>query len=234
MNCEARKTERLIRVHMVAVAALFALTTLPLTAADKPGALSIDRQQKTVAILCKVAPRKLPNLNDKYPIEVIATWPAPKGQKAHETLVTFENVKPSDIHKALEELGLKAGRPTRDAERRAEGPEVSVLLEVPAAGGKSRRIPIEEALVQIKTGETAPALKWHFTGSVMREPDPEEDDKVYGADLTGTLAAIFPVTDDTVLQSSLTTREEKSLKLERNDKVVPKEGTEIKLILQVK
>src|SRR5262249_61849922 len=83
MNCEARKTERLIRVHMVAVAALFALTTLPLTAADKPGALSIDRQQKTVAILCKVAPRKLPNLNDKYPIEVIATWPAPKGQKAH-------------------------------------------------------------------------------------------------------------------------------------------------------
>jgi hypothetical protein len=42
------------------------------------------------------------------------------------------------------------------------------------------------------------------------------------------------VTDDTVLQSSLTTSEEKSLKLERNAKLLPKEGTEIKLILQVK
>src|SRR5262245_5427466 len=223
-----------MHVYFGFVASAMALPALPLSAADKPASLSIDKQQKTVTSVCKVAPRKLPNLKDTYPIEVIATWPAPKGQKSHETLVTFENVKPSEIHKALEGLGLKPGRPTRDAEHKAEGPEVALLLEVPAADGKVERVPIEQALVRIKSGQPAPALKWHFTGSVMREPDPEKDDKAYGADLTGTLAAIFPVTDDTVLQSSLTTREEKSLKLERNLKLLPKEGAEIRLILQVK
>jgi hypothetical protein len=220
--------------HSVLVTAVVVLAGSPLSADDKPAGLSIDKQQKTVTIPCKVAPRKLPNLKDIYPIEVIATWPAPKGQKAHETVVVFESIKPSEVHKALEQLGLKPGRPTRDAARKPEGPEVSILLEIPGDDGKAQRIPIEQALVQSKTGKVAPALKWHFTGSVMREPDPEKDDKVYGADLTGTLAAIFPVTDDTVLQSSLTTEEEKSLKLETNPKLLPKEGTEIKLILRVK
>jgi hypothetical protein len=210
------------------------LAAMPLFADEKAPALSIDKEKKTVTLACKVAPRKLPNLKDTYPIEVIATWPAPKGQKAHETVVTFENVKPSEVHKALESLGLKPGHPTREAGRKPEGPEVAMLLEMPAADGKTQRVPIEQALVQIKTGKPAPALKWHFTGSVMREPDPEKDDKVYGADLTGTLATIFPVTDDIVFQSSLTTEEEKSLKLETNSKVLPKEGTELKLILQVK
>ena len=77
------------------------------------------------------------------------------------------------------------------------------------------------------------ALKWHFTGSVMKQPDPEKDDKVYGADLTGTLIAIFPVTDETVMQTSLTMKEEKYLKLETDTKVLPKEGTPVKLVLEV-
>jgi hypothetical protein len=221
------------RVRFPFITLVVVLAALPLLADDKPS-LSIDKEHKTVAIPCKIAPRKLPNLKDTYPIEVIATWPAPKGQKAHETLVTFESIKPSEIHKALESLGLKAGRPTRDEKRPPEGPQVALLLEIPGVDGKPQRMPVEKLLVQIKSGEAAPALKWHFTGSVVREPDPEKDDKVYGADLTGTLAAIFPVTDDTVLQSSLTTQEEKSLKLETNARLLPKEGTDVKLILQVK
>jgi hypothetical protein len=207
---------------------------LPLRAEEKLSPISVDKAKKEVVIACKIAPRKLPNLKETYPIEVIATWPAPKGQKAHETIVTIESVKPSDVHKALEQLGLKAGRPTKEAGRKPEGPEVAVLLELPGDGGKPQRVPIEQALVQIKTGKAAPALKWHFTGSNFREPDPEKDDKVYGADLTGTFLAIFPVTDDTVLQSGLSTDEEKSLKLETNTKLLPEEGTAVKLILQLK
>jgi hypothetical protein len=202
------------------------------TADDKP--LTVDKEKREVILACKVAPRKLPNLQDVYPVEVIATWPAPKGQKAHETVVTFENVKPSELHAALVELGLKPGRPTRDADRKPEGPEVAVLLEIPGDESKPRRVAIEEALVVKASGKAAPSLTWRFTGSVEREPDPEKDDKVYGADLTGTLIAIFPVTDDTVLQSELSTDDEKSLKLETNPKVLPKEGTPIKLILQPK
>jgi hypothetical protein len=215
--------------------AIVVLAVLPLAAEEQAATpLSVDKEKMEVVIAGKIAPRKLPNLKEVYPIEVIATWPAPKGQKAHETVVTIENVKPSEVHKALEGLGLKAGKPTKEAGHKPEGPEVAVLLEVPGDDGKPKRVPIEQTLVQIKTGKSAPPLKWHFTGSNFREPDPEKDDKVYGGDLTGTFLAIFPVTDDTVLQSELSSEEEKSLKLETNTKLLPKEGTAVKLVLQAK
>ena len=68
----------------------------------------------------------------------------------------------------------------------------------------------------------------------MKQPDPEKDEKVYGADLTGTLIAIFPVTDDVVIQTNLTMKEEPLLKLETNAKALPAEGTAAKLIIQAK
>src|SRR5687768_6808184 len=73
----------------------------------------VDKEKKAVVIDCKVAPRKLadPKFEGKiYPVEVVASWAYPKGQKAHETVLTFE-VKPSEVHKALEGLGLKPGKP---------------------------------------------------------------------------------------------------------------------------
>ena len=66
-----------------------------------------------------------------------------------------------------------------------------------------------------------------------KQPDPEKDDKVYGADLTGTLMAIFPVTNETVFQTNLTMKEEKYLKLETNKEILPPEGTPVKLIIEV-
>jgi hypothetical protein len=67
----------------------------------------------------------------------------------------------------------------------------------------------------------------------MTQPDPNKEERVYGADLTGTLIAIFPVTNETVFQTNLTMKEEKYLKLETNTKVLPKEGTPVKLVIVV-
>lgn len=198
---------------------------------DKPGGIAVDKEKKTVTIPCAIAKRKLPNFKEIYPIEVIATYPAPKGKKAHETVVTFD-VKPSEVHKALETLGLKPGKPVQ-GEGTSTGPEVEIFLEYPDADGKPKKVPIEETLEVIKTGKTMPRVKWLFTGSVMTFPDPEKDDKVYGADMTGTLLTIFPVTNETVFQTNLTMKEEGSLKLEVK-KGLPKEGTPVKLIIQVK
>src|SRR5215207_5822481 len=76
---------------------------------DKKDGITVDAEKRSVAIDAKIAPRKLEHLKGEvYPIEVIASWPHPRGKKAHETVVTIE-AKPSDIHKALEGLGLKAG-----------------------------------------------------------------------------------------------------------------------------
>lgn len=197
-----------------------------------PKVLVVDKAAKTVTIHGAIAVRKLPNLEQVYPIEVVGTWNAPKAQKAHETVVTFKGVNPSDVHKVLVDLGLKPGKPAYGDGGKAQGPEVKIFLEFTSANGKVEKLPLEKVLVG-KDNKTVPELKWFFTGSVMKEPDPEKPLQVYGADLTGTFISIFPVTDCCIFQSQLTMKDESSMKLETNTTVLPKEGTAIKLIVQL-
>jgi len=196
-----------------------------------PNALKVDKAKKTITVSGAVAPRKLPHLDEKYPIEVIGTYAHPRGQKAHETVLTFKGVRPSDLHKALESLGLKPGKPAYGEGTAAAGPIVKVFLELPGADGKPQLVPVEKCLVHRDSGKPIVELKWHFTGSVQKQPDPEKDDKVYGADLTGTFLSLFPVTDCCVLQSQLTMKDEPNFKLEIDPKVLPKEGTPVKLVI---
>jgi hypothetical protein len=191
----------------------------------------VDREKRTVTIPAKVAPRKIddPNFKEIYPIEVIATHPFPKGKKAHETVVTID-VKPSSVHKALVDLGLKPGKPARTADDKQTGPEVRIFVEInPGKGAK--RIPIEQILEDRKTGKPMPKVKWLFTGSATQKPNPDKPE-VYGADETGTLIAIFPVTADTVFQSSLSLADEKYVKLETNKKL-PAIGSAVNLVIVV-
>src|SRR5262249_8621874 len=161
----------------------------------------------------KIAPRKIddPAYKEIYPIEVVACWPfrkdPPGGQKAHETVVTFDfETKPSLVHKALEDLGLKPGKPVKGGEDEPQGPEVKILLEFPGPDGQQKKVPVEKTLVGSPNPKLKmPPFKWRFTGSVMKQPDPNKPDmKVYGADITGTLISIFPVTDETVFQTQMT------------------------------
>jgi hypothetical protein len=198
-------------------------------AAEAPGGIVVDKEKKTVTIPAKIAPRKIndPRYTEIYPIEVIACAEFPKGQKAHETVITVD-VKPSDVHKALESLGLKAGTPANAAgDAPATGDELKVALELP--NGKT--VPIEKSLVDKKTGRTMPALKWYFTGSAMKKLDPNKPDETYGADTTLTLIGIFPVTDETVIQSNLTMKDEPIVKMETNKALLPPEGADVKLVI---
>ncbi|SRR5579871_787547 len=216
------------------VATLFAVSPTP--AADETPGVVVDKAKRSVTIDCKIAPRKLEDAKYQgkiYPVEVIACWPYPKGQKAHETVVTID-IKPSAVHKALESLGLKPGKPVMgESKTPPEGPEVGVFLEIPGAAGGTRRVPIERTLIDPKSNKPMPTVKWRFTGSAPAKPDPDKEETVYGADATGTLIAIFPVTDQTVLQTSLTMKEEKYLKLETDQKLLPKVGTPVKLVIVV-
>jgi hypothetical protein len=203
--------------------------------AGKEGAgIRVDKEKKTVTIEAKIAPRKLPHLKETYPIEVIASWPHPKGKKAHETIVTID-AHPSAVHKALESLGLKAGKPVMgDSKEPPKGPDVNIYLDIPAAEGEVKRISLDKALIDSRTQKPFPkTVKWRFTGSVMMQPDPEKDDTVYGADLSGTLGVIFPVSNQTVFQTSLTLEYERFMRLDTNTKVLPKEGTPVKLVIEV-
>jgi hypothetical protein len=198
------------------------------------GGVTVDKDKGTVTIDAKVAPRKLPNLKEIYPIEVIASWPHPKGKKAHETVVTIE-AKPSAVHKALESLGLKAGKPVfGESKDPPQGPEVLLYLEVPGEGGEVRKLTMDKVLVDSRNQKPFPkTVRWRFTGSALAKPDPAKDETAYGADLSGTLISIFPVTDQTVLQTNLTLEFEKFMKLDTRAGALPKEGTAVKLVIEL-
>ena len=121
-------------------------------------------------------------------------------EKAHETLVTIE-VKPSDVHKALESLGLKAGKPADvPNDKPAEGPELTVSLEFPREDGSTKKVPVSQLLIDMKTGKPlGKSVKFRFTGSELKMPDPNKPDTEYAADKSGTLIAVFPVTGKTVM-----------------------------------
>jgi hypothetical protein len=216
-------------------AVLFFVATFPANAQEKSAGVTVDKEKRTIAIDCKIAPRKMddPKYQGKtWPLEVVACYPYPKGQKAHETLVTIE-IKPSEVHKALESFGLKPGTAVRGEGKEPQGPEVEMFLEFLDRDGRSKRVPIERTMIDPKTNKPMPKVKWRFTGSIMSKPDPAKDETVYGADMTGTLISIFPVTDETVFQTSLTMKEEKYLKLESDTRLLPPIGTPVKLVIVV-
>ena len=219
---------------IIMVVSVFAV--LPAGAEDKSAGIVVDKNNRTITVDCKIAPRKMedPKFQGKtWPIEVIACYPYPKGQKAHETVVTIE-VKPSEVHKALESFGLKPGTPVRgEAKEPPQGSEVEIFLEFRDRDGRAKRLPIERTMIDPKTNKPMPKVKWRFTGSIMSKPDPSKDETVYGADMTGTLISIFPVTDETVFQTNLTMKEEKYLKLETDTRLLPPVGTPVKLVIVV-
>jgi hypothetical protein len=222
---------------------LLAVTLVLYTAVCGPAAdpantgVVVDRARRLVIIDAKIAPRKIddPRYTQIYPIEVVACYPFPRGQKAHETVVTIE-AKPSEVHRGLEALGIKPGAPVvGEAKDPPMGPELKIFLEFAGPDGETKRVPIERTMVDIQTGKPLKSgtLKWRFTGSAVVKPDPNKDETVYAADRSGTLIAIFPVTNETVFQTNLTMKEEKFVKLETDKKLLPKEGTAVKLILEV-
>ncbi len=218
---------------ITALVSLLAIATISASGGDIPG-IKIDKDKKTITIDAKIAPRKLEHLKGEiYPLEVIATLPHPKGKKAHETIVNID-VAPSAVHKAVESLGLKPGTPVMgESKDPPQGPEFDVFLEIAGPDGEAKRVSIDKCMVDRKSGKPFPkTVKWRFTGSKMVQLDPNKKDLTYGADDSGTLMVIFPVSDLTVMQTNLTMEFEKYMKLETNEKVLPKVGTPVKLILQ--
>src|SRR6516165_4223835 len=130
-----------MRFFLGLAALLVLMGQLVLRAEDeKSSGVVVDKEKRTVTVDAKIAPRKIddPRYKEIYPIEVIACWPFPKGQKAHETVITID-AKPSAVHKALVDLGLKPGKPVvGQTKKKAEGPTVNIYLEFPGPDGEPK------------------------------------------------------------------------------------------------
>ena len=218
---------------------VFVQTSIAQEKKGRPGGVTVDLARRAVIVDARVAPRKLPNLDKVYPIELVAGWARTVGKKAHEIVVSIE-ANPSEIHKGLEKLGLKPGKPALGGPPRegapfpkADGPVVNVYFEVPDGAGGKKKFAIEKVLIDPATKKSPPKMTFIFTGSVMTAPDPNKpSEKKYGADLTGSLICLFPVTDEVVLQTNWTMKEEKYLKFEVNKSLLPKEGGAVKLVIE--
>lgn len=228
-------------IRLAAAGLMIAAVAVQAADKDEAKGVTVDKEKRLVIVDCKVAPRKIddPAYKEIYPIEVIACWPFRKnpagGQKAHETVVTFDfSVKPSAVHQAIESLGVKPGKPVIGGIDEPKGHKVGIFLEFAGADGQMKKLPIERTLVNRDNPKLKlPPFEWRFTGSVMKQPDPNKPETVYGADLTGTLISVFPVTDQTVFQTDKTMKDEKYIKMETNTKLLPPVGTAVKLIIQV-
>jgi hypothetical protein len=216
----------MLRLYVLILAALVGLTAVQAQTGDKgAGGVTVDKGKRLIRIDARVAPRKLEYLKGAvYPIEVVACWPHPRGKKAHETVVTVEAL-PSAVHAALVQLGLKPGTPVLGQSKQPpQGPECKVYLEIPDSAGTTRRVSLDKTLVDERTGKPFPkSVTWRFTGSVLSD-DPATGKKVYGADMSGTLITIFPVTDQAVFQTNLTMEYEHLMKLETTGRCCRRRG----------
>ena len=94
------------------------------------------------------------------------------------------------------------------------------------------KLSIDKILVDPKTNKPMPKAKFHFTGSGPSKV-PGKPDIPFGADTTGSLIMLFPVDAETVFQSAFTMKEEKYLKLDVKKDALPKEGTPVKLVIEL-
>ena len=120
--------------------------------------ITVDKDKRLLKIDAKIAPRKLEHLKEIYPLEVVACWPHPKGKKAHETLVIID-AKPSAVHKALVDFGVKPGTPIMgQSKEKPQGPEVKLWLEFPGDGGETKKVSIDRTMVD--KANKALAVNW--------------------------------------------------------------------------
>ena len=189
----------------------------------------VDVARRRVLVDVEIAPRKLPHLEKIYPLEVIAT--ARQGKKAHETVLVCD-ARPSAVHAALESLGLHAGAPAVAQGAAPSGPRVRLFLEYVGRGGVEKRIDVARTIVdrQSGLGLRARDVGWIFTGSTRIE-SAAGGETIYGADFSGTLATLFPVTAETVFQSTLDMEAESLLSLEIAPGVPPV-GTRARLVIE--
>lgn len=193
-----------------------------------PGVLTLDREARTIDLAAKMVP-----VEPQW-LELIATTPGGKGRE-HEAIVTVD-VKPSELHAALLILGLEPGHPQT---HRLEG---DVLVSTPPDGpalalsfifetdGQSHEVPVNEWVLDEKTGKTLPDCQWLFTGSTFRT---WQDREYYMADEAGNIVSLVNFGDDLIVRCTDTTKDTDFQQLQIDKERIPPYGSDLILRIRV-
>ncbi len=184
---------------------------------------AIDRKSGTVALPAAVARQGTYDVL-KGAIEYALVS---KGGKDYETLFVTD-VPPAEIREALLAIGLKPGRPAKEASLPA-GPPVRVLVEYEEAG-KERRRPIDEFVLSVKTGKPLEAGPWTYTGSVP-SVDPRTKAETLQCVLTGNIIGLHWSDTSPLLQNPRPEARDENI-YRSNLKELPEAGKPVRIVFQ--
>jgi hypothetical protein len=143
--------------------------------------------------------------------------------------------RPSHIHVALLMLGLEPGAPMRSWLEGDEakftpprGPKVAISI-VYEKDGKQVEVPAGDWVVNQKTHEPLRDSTWIFAGSTMGEV---EGQKVYYADMNGTVISLVNFGDDLLSRDTAMTNNNDDATWGANTEAIPPVGTKVTLRLR--
>lgn len=137
-----------------------------------PG-LVADRKARTVEVLAECTGLKGGDIAEFLLVDHTS-------DRGYEALL-WSYAKPSDVHRALEFIDLKAGAPFSPAQFRFWPEGDKVLLTLRTQDGDSA--PIERLVIDKETGESLPEVGFIFSGSVKIPSREGKGEPGYGADV---------------------------------------------------
>ncbi len=149
--------------------------------------LTANRNDHTIEFLAAAV-----GLKDQSPVEFFVVG---RNGKDYESLAVTP-VAPSDVHRALEFVGMKAGRPIEPEANRfwPKGERVLMTILRADAGGDAAEeqwIPAESAVLDLRTRKPMPPSGLVFVGSRRTESEDAGAADVYQADVMGNLATTY-------------------------------------------
>jgi len=192
--------------------------------------IKVDKENRRVSIPAKVLKQGI-HEELKGAIEYVACCP---GGKEYESLFSCP-VDPKTLYDALLELGLKPGKPAQEGETEddyalPEGERLTISVEW-KQDGKQMKEPVESFILDKVTEKPMQALGWAFTGS-SKQKDPDTGEEVLGVTATKNLVSLHH-RDATVLLQNPSKDARDDSRYKTNLEALPKEGTEVVLILEV-
>lgn len=160
----------------------------------------------------------------------------PTGKQYESIIVTEASAK--ELYQAIEKLGVEPGTPPDyDVETDKPTPPTGTtfLFFVEWMDGeKTKKISAEELLFNVKTKEPMKQVAWIYSGSrVIPDLDSEDEDAVIPyAFLENSIVALNQGDPSALFQNPLPESNKENL-YKKNDDVMPKLGTQVKLTIEV-
>lgn len=106
---------------------------------------------------------------------------APDSDRGYEALL-WSYARPSDVHRALEFIGMKPGKPFHPGMLRFWPKGERVIAHI-AADNSDKRVPLESLVIDKNTGQSLPEVGFVFTGSLMVTSAGDSTRQSYAADV---------------------------------------------------